>query len=320
MTRCKYRNTLPQMGDTLLLTDGGLETTLIFHDGIDLPHFAAFHALYSDEGRAAIRHYYERYSKIATAQGSGFILDSATWRASSDWGGLLGYSAEALAEANRDAIALLFEVRRAFEGEAPFVISGNVGPRGDGYTPTCAMTVREAEDYHSTQVATLDGSGVDLITAVTMTHFGEAQGIARACARREVPLALSFTVETDGVLPSGQSLREAIRALDAEAWSRPAYYMINCAHPDHFRLVLETGADWTGRIRGIRANASRLSHAELDEAEVLDDGNPRELGQDYAQLQKILPNLRVFGGCCGTDHRHIEAIGQACWPSAEVRP
>lgn len=306
----KYRNKLPQIGDACLLTDGGLETTLIFHDGIDLPLFASFHALKEAEGRAALRRYYERYARIANAQGTGFILDSATWRASRDWGDRLGYSAEELKHANQDAVAMLFELRAEFEGEHPFVISGNMGPRGDGYAPETMMSSAESEDYHAVQVATLDAAGVDMISAITMTHAGEAMGIARACAKRDVPLALAFTVETDGHLPTGQPLKDAIAELDADC--PPAYYMINCAHPDHFRHVLDEGADWTRRIRGLRANASRLSHAELDEAEELDDGNPQELGRDYANLLSVLPNLRVFGGCCGTDHRHVDAIGQTC--------
>lgn len=318
MTQLKYRNALPQMGEERLLTDGGLETTLIFHDDIELPLFASFHALSTEEGQAAIRSYYERYAQIAKNQGTGFILDSATWRASKDWGDQLGYSAEELAQVNREAVAMIFEMRATFEADKPFVISGNVGPRGDGYAPSSMMNAADAETYHAPQIATLDDSGVDMISAVTMTHSGEAQGIARSCARRGIPLALAFTVETDGTLPSGQPLKEAIRELDGEVWSRPAYYMINCAHPDHFSEVLEFGADWTLRIRGLRANASRQSHAELDEAEVLDDGNPQELAQDYARLQEVLPNLRVFGGCCGTDHRHIEAIGHACRPFEEA--
>lgn len=306
----KYRNNLPQFSGTRLLTDGGLETTLIFHDGIDLPLFASFHALSEAEGRAALRRYYERYARIANAQGTGFILDSATWRASRDWGDRLGYSADGLKQANLDAVAMLFELRAEFEGEHPFVISGNMGPRGDGYAPETIMAASEAKDYHAVQVATLEAAGVDMISAITMTHAGEAIGIARACADRKVPLALAFTVETDGHLPTGQPLKEAIAEVDAD--SPPAYYMINCAHPDHFRPILEAGADWTSRIWGLRANASRMSHAELDEAEELDDGNPQELGRDYASLLQVLPNLRVFGGCCGTDHRHIDAIWQTC--------
>jgi len=310
MTLQKYRKNLPQLDGNRLLTDGGLETTLIFHDGIDLPLFASFHALNNLDGRTALRRYYEKYARIARSQGTGFILDSATWRASKDWGDRLGYTDEDLKKANLDAVAMLFDLRAEFEAESPFVVSGNMGPRGDGYSPAALMTAEEANDYHSAQVTTLDEAGVDMISAITMTHTGEAIGIARACAHRQVPLALSFTVETDGHLPTGQSLKEAIAEVDADC--PPAYYMINCAHPDHFRSVLEAGEDWTSRIWGLRANASRMSHAELDEAEELDDGDPQELGRDYASLLSTLPNLRVFGGCCGSDHRHVEAIGFHC--------
>ncbi|XWN32937.1 MAG: homocysteine S-methyltransferase family protein [Devosia sp.] len=314
MTAMKYRLCLPQMGQTYLLTDGGIETTLLFHDGLDLPLFAAFSLLKSAEGRRALRRYYGRYIAIARERGTGFILDSATWRASRDWGDRLGYSAGELADANRAAVAMLFELRETFEAREPFVISGNIGPRGDGYAPDAVMTPVEAADYHGEQLATLSDAGVDMISAITMTHAEEAAGIARACVKAGVPLALAFTVETDGRLPSGQPLAEAIREVDADPCGGPAYYMINCAHPDHFRSVIEPGADWVGRIRGLRANASRLSHAELDEADVLDAGDPHELARDHQGLLSLMPNLRVFGGCCGTDHRHVDAIAEACVP------
>lgn len=305
---------LPQLGDHYFLTDGGIETTLIFHEGLDLPLFAAFTLLASDEGREALRRYYRRYLALAQTQRTGFILDSATWRASRDWGAQLGYDDAALAEANRQAVDLLVELRRDHRGGGPVLVSGNIGPRGDGYRPEAMMGAGEAEDYHCAQVDTLVGAGVDMISAITMTHVGEAIGIARACARHDVPLALAFTVETDGRLPSGQALGEAIRELDADPCGGPSYVMLNCAHPDHFRDVIEPGADWALRIRALRANASRLSHAELDEATELDPGNPDELARDYRELMAVLPNLRVLGGCCGTDHRHVEAMAEACLP------
>ncbi len=312
----KYRDQLPQMGATRLLTDGGIETTLIFHEGLDLPLFAAFDLLKSIDGTAALRRYYERYIRVAHAQRAGFVLDSATWRASRDWGARLGYDAAALDAANRKAVALLFDLRAAYERAEPFVISGNIGPRGDGYAADAQMNPAEAEDYHAAQVATFAAAEVDMVSAITMTHAGEALGITQACARRSLPLALSFTLETDGRLPSGQMLSDAIQQVDGDASGGPAYYMINCAHPDHFRTILKSGADWVARIRGLRANASRLSHAELDEATELDDGNPVELAADYAELQRLMPNLRVLGGCCGTDHRHVNAIGEVCLPAS----
>lgn len=312
MEYAKYRRRLPQLGGERLLTDGGIETTLIFHDGLDLPLFASFTLLKEPEGRAALRRYYQHYCEVARGRNVGFILDSATWRASRDWGERLGYTPAELARANREAVELLFQLRAVHEADEPFVISGNVGPRGDGYVADAILTPAEAEDYHSEQVATFDAAGVDMVSAITMTHTGEAAGIARACAKRRLPLALSFTLETNGRLPSGETLRDAIQIVDADAATRPAYYMINCAHPDHFREIIEPGAAWSLRIHGLRANASRLSHAELDAAVELDEGNATELADDYAALFPLLPNLRVFGGCCGTDHRHVDAIAGTC--------
>jgi S-methylmethionine-dependent homocysteine/selenocysteine methylase len=304
---------LPQLGGDLYLSDGGLETTLIFHDGLDLPYFAAFTLLKDAAGRETLRRYYRNYAAIAREQGVGFVLDSATWRASQDWGDKLGYSADALAEANRQSIALLQELREQYQGErTPIVINGAIGPRGDGYDPGEVMTEDQAQTYHAAQIATFRDAGADMVSAITMTNIPEAVGITRAAQAAGIPAVVSFTVETDGKLPTGESLKDAIEAVDSATGNGPAYYMINCAHPTHFDSVLSTGEPWLERIRGLRANASALSHAELDEAEELDDGDPVELGGQFRELTAKLPNLNVLGGCCGTDHRHIAAIVSAC--------
>jgi homocysteine S-methyltransferase len=311
----KYRKQLPQLDGRFYLTDGGIETTLIFHEGLDLPDFAAFHLLKTSKGEAALRKYFRTYAEIAKKFGTGLILESATWRANADWGARIGYSAETLANANRKAIHLLENIRAEFETEqTPMVISGCIGPRGDGYVPAFAMSAHEAEAYHREQIDVFAGSAVDMVTAITMNYVEEAIGFARAAQKANLPVAISFTVETDGNLPTGQSLQAAIEQVD-EATSRyPAYYMINCAHPTHFESVLTGQGAWLDRIRGIRANASHKSHAELNQAPDLDDGNPVELGRQYSLLKDRLPHLNVMGGCCGTDHRHIEQIAQACLP------
>ncbi len=311
----KYRNTLPQLGGGLYLTDGGIETTLIFHEGLDLPDFAAFHLLKTHEGEAALRKYFRTYAEIAKQFGTGLILESATWRANADWGTRLGYTPEVLADANRRAIHLLEEVRNEYETErTPVVISGCLGPRGDGYVPDRAMSEQEAAAYHRDQVETLAGSAADMVCAITMNYVEESLGIARAAQRADMPVAISFTVETDGNLPTGQTLKAAIEQIDDATSSYPCYYMINCAHPAHFEHVLAEGGLWLDRIRGLRANASRKSHAELNESPELDVGNPVELGSQYARLKTRLPRLNVMGGCCGTDHRHVEQIAEACSP------
>lgn len=311
----KYRMELPQLGGRLFLTDGGLETTLIFHEGIDLPHFAAFDLLKTEEGASHLRKYFTAYAEMARRFGVGLILDSPTWRASSDWGDLFDYTADALAAANRGAIELLERIRGEYDtAGTPVVVSGCIGPRGDGYVPDLSMSADEAENYHQEQINTFAGTTADMVCALTLNRPEEAIGIARAARRARIPVAISFTVETDGKLPAGQSLGDAIEQVDDATSAYPVYYMINCAHPSHFAQEVRGGERWAPRIRGIRANASKMSHAELNEASELDAGDPMELGQQYMQLRTQLRSLSVLGGCCGTDTRHIEQIALACLP------
>ena len=311
----KYRGALPQLQNELFLTDGGIETTLIFLEGLELPNFAAFHLLRTREGESALRKYFRAYVAIALRFGTGPILESATWRANPDWAKKLGYSSAALAAANRKAIQLLEAIRAESETRtAPFVISGCVGPRGDGYVAEQMMTDGEATAYHAEQIETFAGTAADMVCAITMNYSGEAIGISRAAQNAGMPVAISFTVETDGNLPTGQSLQAAVAEVDGATAGYPSYYMINCAHPTHFEDVLGAGGSWLKRIKGLRANASRRSHAELNDSDDLDIGDPRELGMQYAGLTKQLTQLNIMGGCCGTDHRHLEQIAAACAP------
>jgi homocysteine S-methyltransferase len=312
----KYRNALPQLGGDFFMTDGGIETTLIFLEGQELPHFAAFHLLKTPEGEGVLRKYFLTYAELAKRFASGLILETATWRANSNWGEKLGYGKDALAEVNTKAVRLIEDIRSVYETpETPIVISGCVGPRGDGYIADRAMSEMEAEDYHRMQIETFAGTSADLVTAITMNYAEEAVGLARAAKRATMPVVISFTVETDGRLPTGQSLGDAIKQVDDATSGSPAYFMINCAHPSHFDQVLGEDEPWLERIRGLRANASRMSHAELDEASEIDAGIPSDLGREYVGLRnRQLRNLNVMGGCCGTDHRHIEHIALACLP------
>ena len=311
-----HQATLPQLDGTLMLTDGGLETTLIFHEGAELPAFAAFDLLKDDEGTAVLRRYFDRYAEIAERRGLGLVLESPTWRANPNWARAIGYELDELDELNRKAIGLMHEVRDTYTSRVePIVVSGCVGPEGDGYSPSSTLTADEAEAYHARQIGVFAEAGADLVTAITMTYVEEAIGVTRAARREGIPVAISFTVETDGTLPSGQALGAAIEQVDGETDGGPDYYMINCAHPTHFAEVLETGAGWVDRIRGLRANASAKSHAELDESTELDEGNPRELGSEHAALAHLLTSVTVLGGCCGTDHRHVDEIA-AAWTAA----
>ncbi len=314
MPGSRHRQHLPQLDGGFFLTDGGLETTLIFHEGIDLPQFAAFDLLKDDEGTQMLRDYFRRYAQLAAGEGAGFVLESPTWRASPRWAKELGYSDEELDRLNRKAIALMEEIRDECEPEgAAWVISGNIGPQDDGYSPQTKLSADEAQEYHSTQIRTFADTAADFVTVMTMTYTDEAIGVARAAQEAGMPAVISFTLETDGRLPDGQALGDAIGAVEDATGGSPAYYMINCAHPTHFDHVLD--GPWVERVRALRANASTRSHEELDEAEDLDAGDPHDLAARYAALREKWPTLNVVGGCCGTDDRHVSEICSA-WVSS----
>jgi S-methylmethionine-dependent homocysteine/selenocysteine methylase len=287
----------------LAMTDGGIETVLVFHEGIELPDFAAFPLLYEATGRDALRRYFESFLRIAQERGLPFVLGTPTWRANRDWGQRLGYTPDALARANVDAVAFVREVAVSHPA-VEILVEGVLGPRGDGYVVTNRMTADEAEAYHSEQIASLVDAGVDRISALTLTYPEEAIGVVRAARALGVPVVPSFTVEVDGSLPDGTSLGEAIELVDAATDAAAAYFMVNCAHPTHISHALDNPAT-ADRIGALRVNASKQSHAELDEAEELDEGDPVALGIDNAALRTKLPRVQVLGGCCGTDARHV---------------
>lgn len=310
----KSKNNFPNESDAVFLTDGGLETTLIFLEGFDLPYFAAFDLLKSEKGYNAIKNYYTRYLEIAKKFNTNFILESPTWRANPDWIKKVGYPRSATSELNEKAVKLLTDLKAEFENDLhTILISGCIGPRGDGYVPENNMSIEEAQIYHSEQIEALSHTSVDLISAITMNYVEEAIGITRATNAVNLPVVISFTVETDGKLPTGMCLKDAIKKVDESVKVPPIYFMINCAHPTHFlnELLDSKNEPWTKRIRAIRANASCKSHAELDEATELDRGIPHELGKEYKRLKDSFGHLNVFGGCCGTDEEHIlEIINQ----------
>jgi S-methylmethionine-dependent homocysteine/selenocysteine methylase len=314
------RATLPQLEHRPFLTDSGLETTLIFKQGVDLPSFAAFVLLETPDGRRRLRRYFERHAEIARNTDCGFIAEAPTWRASPGWARSLGYDSRALDAINNGAISLLADLRdRDGRARGEYLISGCIGPRDDGYDPTGEISAEEAESYHAEQIGSFALTKADFVSAMTITNTAEAIGITRAARNAGMPVVISFTLETDGRLPSGERLGEAIMNVDALTDHGPAYYMINCAHPTHLEHALDAGGQWRGRLRGFRANASRKSHAELDAATELDDGDPHELGREYAALTAKFPELTILGGCCGTDERHIEQIARSCitWQAKE---
>lgn len=309
----RFRSNLPQLGNRFFLTDGGIETFLIFHRGAELPYGAAYVLLAEHGGTGQIQRYFDDYLKIASDLGTGFILESATWRANPDWARKIGTSSADLEALNRKGIDMLVSIRdQCASNVTPIVISGCIGPRADAYRPSHIMTAREAEEYHATQIAAFSSTDADMVSGLTLTNVPEAIGITRAARAAELPVAISFTLEVDGRLPTGPTLEEAIGRVDDATDGGPAYFMVNCAHPTHIEPALRSDGAWTARIRGLRANASSRSHAELDESQELDEGNPRQLGVEYRAMLSRLPHVNILGGCCGTDYRHIREVAEAC--------
>jgi homocysteine S-methyltransferase len=298
------------------VTDGGLETDLIFHRGLDLPHFASFPLVDDEQGRDVLADYYRGYAVVAATAGAGLLLETPTWRANTDWGARLGYDAEALRRVNRAAVDHLRGLADEVSADvADVLVVGVVGPRGDGYLAGDLDATRYA-DYHRPQLAAFAEAGADLATAYTLTTVAEATGVVRAAQDVGLAVAISFTVETDGRLPDGTALGDAVEQLDAGTDRGAAHLLVNCAHPDHVAPGLDAEAPWAGRIAGLRVNSSRLSHAELDEAEELDEGDLRDLAATTHALAEALPSVRIVGGCCGTDARHVAAMWDGWSPTA----
>jgi len=309
----RYRNRLPQLEGRTFLTDGGIETNMIFNEGEDLPNFCVFLMNDSEPGRAKMRDYYRKYIPLSQRTGLGFVFDTNTWRANSDWGATVGYDAQRLRAVNEASARLSQEMAAEFaEGGVDSVISGAIGPRRDAWKYDGEMTVGEAIAYHTPQIETFAGTEADFVTAYTLTNTPEAIGIATAAKQAAIPAVLSFTLETDGNLPGGKPLAQAIDEVDTATGGYPAYFMINCVHPIHFTDLVSGGAPWLSRVGGLRTNASMKSHAELDESETLDIGDPADLARRYKHLLELMPSIRVIGGCCGTDHRHIGAVCDHC--------
>jgi len=307
----RYREKLPQLSGGLFLADAGFETDLIFNHGIEIREFAAHTLLPDPAARTVMADYFRGFLSLARDLDAGFVLDSQTWKAHMHWAGDLGASEQDLQLANQESVSFMAGIRDEFsKNRKPVVLNGIIGPTADAYAPEDRIGAKKAEQYHRQQLGWLVETEVDMVTGMTFPRADEAVGLVRAAQSVGLPVAISFTVETDGCLPTGRPLGDAIQLVDDSTDGAAAYFMVNCAHPEHFSHVFDD-ADWTRRVIGLRCNASRLSHEELDACEVLDDGNPVELAAQYRDLLRKMPWINVLGGCCGSDLRHVTEIARA---------
>ena len=304
----RFKGDLPQMDGGVYLTDCGIETYIMYKKGFALPNFSLFHLLNDEDAAREIQAYLQRLLAVAERNDVGMILCGPLYRASRDWGELLGYTPERLADVNHRCIEMFEALARDSElARRRIVFSGVVGPRGDAYKLNRTITAQEAEDYHSEQIVTLERAGADMITGLTLNNTDEAIGITRAAEAAGLPAVISFTLNGEGRLQSGCSLKDAIESVDAATGAAPAYYMINCTHPADFAPAFEPG-DWTVRLRGVRPNASSLAKGVLCQLGHLEEGDPEELGRQMGEMARRYPHFNVWGGCCGTDDVHLEEI------------
>jgi homocysteine S-methyltransferase len=294
------------------LTEGGQETEIMYKYGYDLPSFALFPLLDNPRAMTELRGMYGRYLDTAARHGFGVIIGGLDYRASPDWGALLGYSSEQLAELQMRSISFLREVAQPYQAQVPALrYAGIVGPRGDAYETNQTITADEAEEYHGAQLATLARADVDLVEAMTFTSVPEMVGLSRAASNAGLSLSVSFTLDNSTRrLPSGPTLKEAIETIDAQTGGdRPAFYGINCSHPFEFMPAIEPGR-WFERVRCLRPNAAMMDKISLCTLGHLESGDPVELGELMGGLARQYPHIDMWGGCCGTWETHLDEIAR----------
>ncbi len=301
---------LPQQSGRLMTSADGFETWMQYVDGFTLRHFCGFELLNDPRGAACLRDYHRKIVEAAVANGFGVINEGLHYRASKDWGTLIGFSREGLEEINIRGIEFYRDFAREYgTPETPMIVSGAIGPKGDAHNIGRVPDAAEAEDYHADQILTMRKAGVDQVTAMTFSGVEEAIGFCRAAKAAELPVVVSFFVARGGRLKGGESLQEAITRVDAATDAAPAYFMINCTHPTEFEAGLAAGA-WTARLGGFMPNAVAAETLDLCRLGHLEDGDPDELGGQMAELARRFTHANVWGGCCGTDSRHIGQIAR----------
>lgn len=300
----------PRLDDRIYITEGGIETEILYKWGFELPEFSMYPLLDNADAMKTIHAMFDRVFAAAAAHDAGIVLAGLDYRASPDWAEKIGYSRDQLDAFIHRNIAFLKGRREAHADRVRDVyIAATCGPRGDAYGTGGTITEDEAEAYHAFQIAASKAAGADLVIGITFNNIPESIGFVRAAQDVGIPVGISLTLTPEGVMRSGPSLQQAVEEIDAATDGAAAWFGTNCAHPVEFEPALNGGA-WTDRLRYVRPNASKMDKIALCKLGHLEDGDPEELGGQMADLKRRFPQADILGGCCGTDERHLGEIAR----------
>lgn len=258
--------------------------------------------IYSENGRAALGQLYTEYLGIAEASDCPIMLCTPTWRANKE----RVTNSNSPETINADAARFLQGVVASAERKVPVKIGGLIGCKNDCYLPEEAPSTEEARVFHHWQIGELASSGVDFLIAVTLPSVDEAAGIALAMEATSLPYIISFVIGADGKVLDGTELQAAIEFVDSKVQAKPLGYFINCSYPT-FIQTDGLSKEGSQRFIGIQANASSLTHAELEGSNEVQSENVSEWGDSMMRLNKEL-GVKILGGCCGTDEKHLEYL------------
>jgi S-methylmethionine-dependent homocysteine/selenocysteine methylase len=298
---------------TFILTEGAVIERLKRNPSIDLdPHILHAGLIYDDRGRSALERIYRGYIEIGIKYNLPFLVSAPTWRANPER--IKASKFHHRKSLNADCVRFIQSLRKTYkDGSKGIYIGGLMACHGDAYRPEETLSVMDAANFHKSQAAMLAESEVDFILAATLPAVSEARGMAAALSDFKIPYILSFVIRPDGTILDGTPLHQAFDQIDAAIQHPPFFYLINCVHPSVFSHALKSEVVLSNsvlkRLWGLQANTSAKSPEELDGLSELDGSEPRSFARELLALYHTF-GIKIIGGCCGTDHHHIEAIAE----------
>ena len=267
--------------------------------------------IYDTIGKKILDKIYNQYISVAYKFNLPILILTPTWRANKERLELAGFKDK---NVNADCVKFLFDIRNKYgEFASKILIGAPMACKGDAYNPEEALLSDEAYNFHKFQVKKLSEAGVDFLLGSTLPASSEALGMAKAMAESNIVYILSFVIHPNGKLLDGTSLNETISVIDNSVSPKPIYYMLNCVHPTHCMSAINNELNNTEvirtRLKGLQANGSAMSPEELELLEKTSSQSPSIWGKKMIDLY-LNSNLKILGGCCGTNHHHIKSIAR----------